>query len=704
MATKKPPPQGTFKDPFQKWEDGSTRVVSQLLKNAVEEKARLTQAETRVQALKSSINSLSGPEAAVAKRLLVEALRELKEAQKAQRDSTIDRNNLSSLQVDTASKLAAIRTWMSNQTLNPADERRAKIVKQLLEKVLIDVSASNIKDVDFRRIENSLKVIEEHTATLPEDLSARFAAQEQAMLDIQKKQEEARQFLAEHKKMLNAFGARILSGLANMSMRLADRIGVGPFTLGNVLRGAGALGRGAMAVGRFGQRVARGETYVQRYIRAKREAEGSDDSQGLTGRLIDLVKKTGANNMWFQRRLLREVEKQGRDKKEGSGSVLGKLGLLLSSLMGSISKFFGQGGLIKSIASIGRWLAPLAGAARFVLTRAMPVIGAFLGGWKIGGLIYEKYATQIQDSIDNVIGALKGAYDWVANKIGGAKDWATGAYQKSKNAVVGGAQSLYSKAIDTAASVGQSVVGAAQSISQSGPVQAATGLVSGAYRAGESAGSFIKEGVGKLSSLVGSVLTKSPAVDVDNLSPMMQSSVGQMAQDYFVATGRKLQINSGYRSNEEQARLFKSMPLGMAARPGSSLHNYGLAVDIPTQQANELQKLGLLDKYGLTRPIASEKWHVQPKGVSIQAARSGIYSADAPKNQGAATPVPQTTGSGAPANMGQPSVGSRAPSMSQGAAINMKTVAGSKPVGLNDIPTHDTSDSLLFALNIGVIG
>jgi len=183
----------------------------------------------------------------------------------------------------------------------------------------------------------------------------------------------------------------------------------------------------------------------------------------------------------------------------------------------------------------------------------------------------------------------------------------------------------------------------------------------------------------------------------------MQSSLGQMAQEYFTATGKKLQFNSGYRSQEEQARLYKSMPPGMAARPGSSMHNYGLAADVQSSQANELQKMGLLQKYGLTRPLSNEPWHLQPQGLSVAAAKAGIYSADAPMNQGqgtSAVPVSQSVSSSPVPSASSGQVPSVAHSRSQG----QRQTTSSRPVGLNDIPTIDMSDGLFVALNLGVLG
>lgn len=705
MAT---PKKGSFRDPLGKWEDGTTRGVAALLKNAKEARSSLSNATARVQALRAQAAQASGPEAAIANKLLNEALKELSALQKA-KSTVADLKTLKELQADTAGKLAAVRTWMADNALKPGEKRKADNLKKTLEKVVVNLAVSNLDKVDFKALEETLNSVQIQQAALPDELTEKFDATSAVLEEIRNKQNEAKKFLSEHKKMLGDFRSQVLRGLGGLAMGLADRIGYGRLSVGNVLRGIGAVGRGVKATASFGSRVLKGDTYVQRYLEAKRAAkESPSDEDSFGAKLLATVKSLGSSNAWFQRRLLKEVESQGK-KKEGTSGVIGTLATMLSGLIGSVSQFFGSGGLLKTIAKVSGWLAPLASAGRFLLTRAMPVIGAFMGGWKIGSMIYEKYAVQIGDAVDATVGALKSAYDWVANKIGGVKDWASNAYSSTKKAVVGAAQSVYGKALGAAesvssalssgASVGSAAVRAVASTGSSVATSAA-GAVTGAY---STAGSYISAGVDKLSSLVGPVITKNGNVDLDGLTPSMQSSLGQMAQEYFSATGKKLQFNSGYRSQEEQERLYRSMPPGMAARPGASMHNYGLAADIQSSQANELQKMGLLQKYGLTRPLSNEPWHIQPQGLSVAAAKAGIYSADAPMNQGqgaSAVPLSQPVSSSPVPS----SSGSQVPTLSQNKGLGTKQVTSSRPVGLNDIPTIDMSDGLFVALNLGVLG
>ena len=44
--------------------------------------------------------------------------------------------------------------------------------------------------------------------------------------------------------------------------------------------------------------------------------------------------------------------------------------------------------------------------------------------------------------------------------------------------------------------------------------------------------------------------------------------------------------------------------------------------------------MGLLTKYGFSRPVSNEPWHLQSAGTAASLSASGIYSADSPMSQG----------------------------------------------------------------------
>jgi hypothetical protein len=92
------------------------------------------------------------------------------------------------------------------------------------------------------------------------------------------------------------------------------------------------------------------------------------------------------------------------------------------------------------------------------------------------------------------------------------------------------------------------------------------------------------------------------------LSDNVESAFLMMARDYNALTGGKiLQVNSAFRSVEEQANVDSGT--NPKAAPGMSLHNVGRALDIQSAQRTELEQLGLLAKYGF-RPLAGDPPHI----------------------------------------------------------------------------------------------
>jgi LAS superfamily LD-carboxypeptidase LdcB len=107
-------------------------------------------------------------------------------------------------------------------------------------------------------------------------------------------------------------------------------------------------------------------------------------------------------------------------------------------------------------------------------------------------------------------------------------------------------------------------------------------------------------------------------VNIQGLNPELKERLGGLAAEYKQLTGESITINSAYRSPEEQKKLYEQNGGNskLAAPPGSSLHEYGLAVDANSADLNKADKLGLLAKYGFTRPVGGETWHLEPTGVS----------------------------------------------------------------------------------------
>jgi TP901 family phage tail tape measure protein len=90
---------------------------------------------------------------------------------------------------------------------------------------------------------------------------------------------------------------------------------------------------------------------------------------------------------------------------------------------------------------------------------------------------------------------------------------------------------------------------------------------------------------------------------------------------YNHAAGGKFSITSGWRSYEEQVRLWNLYQAGignLAARPGTSNHEKGFAID-HSPHSTAADRV-LASKYGLHYPVRSEMWHVEPKNIGALAA------------------------------------------------------------------------------------
>lgn len=102
----------------------------------------------------------------------------------------------------------------------------------------------------------------------------------------------------------------------------------------------------------------------------------------------------------------------------------------------------------------------------------------------------------------------------------------------------------------------------------------------------------------------------------DKLEPGVKSAFLQMARDYNqLSGGQKLQINSAFRSPEEQAAVDPGT--NPKAAPGMSLHNVGRAIDIQSDQRQQLEQWGLLGKYGFkTLPNDPPHIFMQTGGIA----------------------------------------------------------------------------------------
>lgn len=137
------------------------------------------------------------------------------------------------------------------------------------------------------------------------------------------------------------------------------------------------------------------------------------------------------------------------------------------------------------------------------------------------------------------------------------------------------------------------------------------------------------KGAGTISALLSTMqAAASPAVggnghfpgDGDNhaggkgLDPDFDNRLQTLIRD----SGGKVKIGSGYRSYNEQARLYARYKAGVkgqapAAPPGKSKHNHGLAADLVyTDKAARAWVQANAAKYGLYFPMSYEPWHIEP--------------------------------------------------------------------------------------------
>ena len=108
---------------------------------------------------------------------------------------------------------------------------------------------------------------------------------------------------------------------------------------------------------------------------------------------------------------------------------------------------------------------------------------------------------------------------------------------------------------------------------------------------------------------------------LEKLNPEFYNRFLAAATEYYNKTGKKVSITDGWRSYDEQV-LLKNKKGNLAARPGTSMHGYGMAMDIDSNMSNEMARLGIFDKFGINRPMLSKKpgekyepWHIEPAGL-----------------------------------------------------------------------------------------
>jgi hypothetical protein len=132
----------------------------------------------------------------------------------------------------------------------------------------------------------------------------------------------------------------------------------------------------------------------------------------------------------------------------------------------------------------------------------------------------------------------------------------------------------------------------------------------------------------------------------EKLNPNIKRSLLMAAQEFKESTGKKITINSAWRSEADQQRLWDStngtgkLPNGTpVARPGTSLHERGLAVDI--QEYNNPVLNQILSKHGFKNGLTNDPQHyAQFPGARLGGSFSGPNSGYPVMLHGAETVVP----------------------------------------------------------------
>lgn len=750
----KAPEQG-LRDPFNKWGIGK----------GVEEAADIVAPVKAAQAqITELVKMLARPglnrEARVTlSRELAEKRKQLKTLELDAKRTAKDFQSQKNMQVEILYKLSGIRSQMARKDLGP------DVLKTLIasEKRLEDLykASKNTKSVEaLQELLKSVKETQASLEALPDDVADALNENDEIMQKVLDRQDEARKYLKEQKESFKKFRSDLKDKFISLGMDIADRLGVGKLNLGNVLRGIGAVWRAGswgVKAAKSGLKTIQALNLVRKSPDALAERERSHMNEKPPSETIaEKFSQYVADTRVFHRRSLQLMK--GKNTQSGKlliGPLLDKLKNFLSFLPGFLARKLPIPVPTGAAASIAGALA----AAKNALVAAAPTIGAAMVPAVIAGaLAYmgkkEKdrieanpnapefkdnpYAMTLRHEAKSLrqAGAMNQRKALKTLPPGVAMQYLEAGIQENGTYLDGYSKSQLlamaaGKAVDLSPEqnadwgsesrrtpVSQLVDGpkAAVATANAVPLPNNLDLMDIPEMVPPPVTSMAKkptEGPGRMGSAgpssarvrdnLGSLFVATGGVKLDQLNPKMQRNMVAMAQEYYEKTGKRLQINDAFRTYQDQEEMYRKKPKGQAAPPGRSIHEYGLAFDTQSDQGDELSRLGLLSKYGFSRPVKGERWHIQPKGVDLAVAKSGIYSGDAPVNSGVAVPqavaVSETEG-----RMPMPKVSSPQQTSKAAQAKPNSVVQPSTRLGIADIPTFDMSAGSLMAMNLGVVG
>lgn len=206
------------------------------------------------------------------------------------------------------------------------------------------------------------------------------------------------------------------------------------------------------------------------------------------------------------------------------------------------------------------------------------------------------------DAIEEMTGAMVKLVNWASEQFGATTPGAKEAKANAARANSAGG------AMGTSAGGGATVVGGASGENDAGAIMEAA--------AGGGPPSLNPKDFIKFTGGTGD------EAHFNQLEPKVQNNFMRMAQDYFNFTGKKLQVNSAFRSADEQANVDSGA--NPKAAPGMSKHNIGQALDINSDQRSYLEQNGLLSQYGFS-PLAGDPPHISAADGAILSGPTSGY-------------------------------------------------------------------------------
>lgn len=701
MATKgKAPHSGSGKkktgeafDPLNKWSNDPSDVAQESV-----DAAAAFQKEIVVISRQMASPGLN----LATRRALYAALAEAKKGLKDAKEDTAKMMALfkqkGNLHEEASMKLKDVQALLKGNK-DPYVAQYAKVTQDLLKQLIESSKNLGKSEIETAGVMSDLEKVKASMENLPEEFSKRLEETTELFNTLNKQQEQQRaKWSADNKRaqdLLDDRAKELKEWRHNLGMGIADKIGIGGFNVGNAIRGYKSV-KGFVNKHRELSAAKKLVRMTNPKLAGVGEGMKEDNKAENEKELVELVKEYVNDNKKFNHKV---VDGIGKKKSGGGDSGLGGLAAAITAGLGT---FFSGSGLTSLLGSIAGKI-PLGQVASSLARVAGPaalVAGAGYAGWQVGTKIYEKYGDEIQTGIgkiDDFVSHLFGRQS--VNDINAAATAPTPFTPKggtTRGLGGGGGRGSVNPPMvtpDDSPSV----------VSTGGQVSESTGTGTSMPDTGVGGG---RGRVNPANVDPNSVQLNSGA-NVKGLNPSVKANLMGMATEYQQLTGKKLPINSAFRSIDEQAKLYKTKPKGMAAAPGSSLHNFGFAVDTNSGVGGELQKNGLLAKYGFERPISKEPWHMQPAGMTLAAARSGLYSGDAPADQGgpgesaaraapAAQAVTAAVSPGDTGNVSGPGGGGA------GGGSGKGSMGVPSQSSVKDIPTFDQSDGMFLAMNLGV--